>query len=192
MAAAHEKAIQRAPDRVGHQPGLVREEHEQQCGQRQGEQHIRTEGAQVAAHRSARAARHDRRKQGHQCRHRDRRHDECGPEDGRVQGQRPPGDQGKDARRRRQRAPQVVEHFPAADQRQRARAPGDPRQELPVAARPAVLARGGDVVAGGKFLDHLDIGGEAGAREGPLEQIVAEQRPPGTRPSSAASKASTS
>ena len=32
----------------------------------------------------------------------------------------------------------------------------------------------GDVVARGKFLDHLDVGREAGAREDALEQIVAQ------------------
>ena len=39
-----------------------------------------------------------------------------------------------------------------------------------------MVAHGGDVVAGGKFLDDLDIGGETGAGEDALEQIVAEQR----------------
>ena len=68
-----------------------------------------------------------------------------------------------------------------------------PRQQLPVAARPAVLAQRVDVVAGGKVFDDLDIGGQAGAREDPFEQIVAEQASSsGTRPASAASKASTS
>ena len=33
-----------------------------------------------------------------------------------------------------------------------------------------------DVVAGGKLLDHLDVGGQPGAGEDALEQIVAEQR----------------
>ena len=52
----------------------------------------------------------------------------------------------------------------------------DPWQQLPVAAHPAMLARGGDVVARGKFLDHFDVGGEAGARENAFEQVVAEHR----------------
>ena len=55
-------------------------------------------------------------------------------------------------------------------------APEDPGQQLPIAARPAVVAKGADVVAGRKFLDDLDIGGETGAGEHTLEQIVAEQR----------------
>ena len=68
----------------------------------------------------------------------------------------------------------------------------EPRQQLPVAARPAMLARGGHVVARGKLLDDLDVGGEPGARKDALEQVVAEQRAVGTRPASAASNASTS
>ena len=39
-----------------------------------------------------------------------------------------------------------------------------------------MVAQGADVVAGGEFLDDLDVGGEAGAGEDALEQIVAEQR----------------
>ena len=52
----------------------------------------------------------------------------------------------------------------------------DPGQQLPVAAHPAMLARRRDVVARGKFLDHLDVGGQAGAREDAFQQIVAENR----------------
>ena len=39
-----------------------------------------------------------------------------------------------------------------------------------------MVAQRVDVVAGGEFLDDLDIGGETGAGEDALEQIVAEQR----------------
>ncbi len=52
----------------------------------------------------------------------------------------------------------------------------DPRQQLPVAARPAVLARRRDVVARRELLDDLDVGDEPGAREDALEEIVAEER----------------
>ena len=100
--------------------------------------------------------------------------------------QGPSGQQGEDGRRRRQRPSQIVEHLPAADRRNCATLPilarrRGPRpkihgSKLPVAARPAMVAQGGDVVAGGKLLDDLDVGGETGAREDALEQIVAEQR----------------
>ncbi len=96
-------------------------------------------------------------------------------------GQQPAEAQGASQRERReQRPPQVVEHLAAADRRECGPTSvgdrDDPGQQLPVAARPAMLALGGDVVAGGKLLDHLDIGGEAGAGEDAFEQIVAEQR----------------
>ena len=51
----------------------------------------------------------------------------------------------------------------------------DPRQQLPVAARPSVVPARADVIAGREFFDDLDIGGEAGAREYALEQVVAEK-----------------
>ena len=51
-----------------------------------------------------------------------------------------------------------------------------PGEELPVASRPAMLALGCDIVAGGKFLNQLDIGGEPGARKDTFEEIVAEKR----------------
>ena len=138
------------------------EEHDQQCGLRQGEPNIRGETAQVAACRDSGTSRHDRGENGEQRRQRNRRQDEAGPDDCGLQGQRPSRQQGDDARRRRQRSPQVIQHLPAADQGQRARAltiarapiirggvaaTENPRQQLPVAARPAVLACGGDVVA---------------------------------------------
>jgi hypothetical protein len=65
--------------------------------------------------------------------------------------------------RRGERAAQIVQHLPAPNRRHRARlaaagiAPDDPRQQLPVPARPTVMALRGDVVARGKFLHHLDI-----------------------------------
>src|SRR4051794_10504454 len=54
--------------------------------------------------------------------------------------------------------------------------PEDPRQELPVAAYPAMLAQRRDVVPRREFLHHLDIGREPRAREDALEEIVRQQR----------------
>ena len=131
------------------------------------------------------AARRDGGNDRNQGRQHDRREHEDGPDESCVKRHRPSGQQGEDRSRRRQRAPQIVEHLPAADRRDGAALPilagdgaaaEDPGQQLPVAARPAVVAQRGDVVAGGKLLDDLDIGGEAGAGEDALEQIVAEQR----------------
>ncbi len=39
-----------------------------------------------------------------------------------------------------------------------------------------MVPQGCNVVAGGELVDHLDVGGETGAREHALEQIVAQQR----------------
>src|SRR5207245_8484268 len=55
------------------------------------------------------------------------------------------------------------------------RASDQPRQQLPIAARPAMLARRRDLVAGRKILEELDVGDQRGAREETLEEVVAEQ-----------------
>ena len=51
----------------------------------------------------------------------------------------------------------------------------NPWQQLPIAARPAMLASGGDVVARGKFFNDLDICDQTGACKDSLEQIVTEE-----------------
>jgi hypothetical protein len=173
-----------AHDRVGHRPGLVREEGQEQRGlQRRDAQRV-AECAEMTAQRDSGATRDQVGHHRQQRRKRDRRDDERGPDRrGRVR-QHPSRDQREDRARRRQRAAQVVGHLPDPDQRDRGhprRAVGgtaaeDPGQELPVAARPAMLARDRDVVAGGEFLDDLDVRDEARAREDAFEQVVAEQR----------------
>ena len=50
-----------------------------------------------------------------------------------------------------------------------------PGQQLPVAASPAVLTRGGHVVARREFLDDFDVGDQSGPGEGALEEVVAEK-----------------
>ena len=153
---AHEQTKQRSSDRIGHQPCLMREEHDQECGLGQSEPKIGAKGTQVAGCRDPGTSRHNRGENREQRRQCDRRQDEAGPDHGSVQGQCPSRQQGDDARRRRQRPPQVIQHLPAADRRKCARAPimdggvattENPRQQLPVAARPAVLACDGHVVA---------------------------------------------
>ena len=56
------------------------------------------------------------------------------------------------------------------------RAAQDPRQQLPVAASPSMLPRGGDVVARRKLLDQFDVRDQARARESSFEKIVTQQR----------------
>ena len=99
-------------------------------------------------------------------------------------GSSQPGQQRENAGGRGQGATQVVQHLPLTDQRQksiaalrRIVATEQPGQQLPVAARPAMIARCGDVVARRKFFDDFDIGDESGACECSFEQIVTEQRP---------------
>ena len=57
----------------------------------------------------------------------------------------------------------------------------EPRQQLPVAADPAVLAAGVGVVAGGEVVEKLGVGQQAAAGEVALDQVVAEDRVLGER-----------
>src|SRR5690606_5136158 len=50
----------------------------------------------------------------------------------------------------------------------------DETQKLPVAPRPAVLARGIDGITGGIILDQFNIGDQRGARERAFDEVMAE------------------
>ena len=102
-----------------------------------------------------------------------------------AQRQRPSDEQRRNGRGRRQRAAQIVDHFPPADDRDPAArrtarggvaAAEDPRQQLPVAARPAMLTIGRHVVARWKILDDFDVRCQASAREDSFKEVVAQQR----------------
>src|ERR1700733_7343341 len=93
-----------------------------------------------------------------QRRNGERGDDKRGPDRARTQRQTPADDEREHAGRRQQRPAQIVEHLPPADQRyataraSAASAAGvatteQPRQQLPVAARPTVRPRRRDVVA---------------------------------------------
>ena len=74
-------------------------------------------------------------------------------------------------------APEIIEHLPPADQRNRSAAlvrcvSDDPWQQLPVTPGPAVLAHDGDLVMGGKLLEELDIGDESGPRKDPFKKVM--------------------
>ena len=71
-----------------------------------------------------------------------------------------------------QGAPQVVEHLPDAEAIQSGVAAEDPRQQLPVAPHPTVLPLGVDLVAGRVFLDHLDVGDQAGSGIVAFQQVM--------------------
>ena len=50
-----------------------------------------------------------------------------------------------------------------------------PGQQLPISARPAVLTRGGHVIARREFLHHFDVGDQSSPGKRALEEVVAEQ-----------------
>src|SRR5437879_3113994 len=58
----------------------------------------------------------------------------------------------------------------------------NPGNQLPVATRPAMLARRGDVIARGKLLDNFNIRGECLPREDSLEKVVTQKRVVGNAP----------
>ena len=157
VPAADEQPKQRRHDRIQHQPGLVGEEARAGRGLRQRQRDIRAERAKVAAQRDAGMPRHEAGEHRQERRQRERQQDEARPDERRRAGGRvQPASSATSAAGARQRAPQIVEHLPAADRgrdspagHRRLHAAEHPRQQLPVAARPAMLARRGDVVAAG-------------------------------------------
>ena len=179
VAARDEHAHERAHDRVECVPRAVGEEREGQHELQAREVRVGDRGREVVAERHALGARQQRedRWQEHRQRqggqeHRARR------ERGVHRQERAERERGE-RRRCDRRPPQVVRHLPAAVGRHRQRAGEvtcDPRQQLPVAPGPAVLALRVDVVACRKLVDHLDIRREARAREDAFEEVVAEQR----------------
>ena len=176
---ADEQPEQRTPDRIEHLPGLMGEEGHDEGGLRQGESDVPRQGAEMTARGDAGTARQDRAGQWQHGRQAQDQNDEDRPDKRARQRQCPARQQGYNGGRRRQRAAQIVEHLPEADRRHVVAARSlaqaqQPRQQLPVATRPAMLPGRGNVVAGGKLLDHLDVGRQSGARKHAFEQIVAE------------------
>ena len=161
----------------------MRQERHEQQDLRRGEFEVGADGGEVHALAEAEPPRRDRRQQRDQRGHRNREQDEGGPAPSVREGQHPSCHEGHEGRRRRERPPQVVDHFPAADERDGPAAPGclgcrspadDPRQKLPVPARPTILASGRHVIPCRELVDHLDVGDQGGAGEDALEKIVAE------------------
>ena len=89
--------------------------------------------------------------------------------------QQPAGRQSGDGHRRGHRPAQVVEHLgPPQSRNVMAPPPENPRQQLPVAPCPTVLAACIHIMAGRKILDHLDVGCQSGPGKDALEQIMAQ------------------
>ena len=196
----HEQAIERSYDRVGHQPRLMREKSEQHRDLRRSP----TARSAPTARKWLRLEIPSRRgtipvMNGSIGGSRDRRDDEAGPYQGEAErGSVHPAINasnaaGADNVRRRlsiifqrprigiaeRRSPTLVATAIAAG----VRAAKNPREQLPVAARPSMLPGGGNVVTRRKFLHHLDVGGQSRAREDSLEQIVTQKRVVGNAPS---------
>src|SRR5437660_978782 len=76
-----------------------------------------------------------------------------------LQGcERPGGEERQDGGGSRECSPEVVEHLPPAEERHACGAPpDDPREELPVTARPAMLAERGHLVVGRELLEEGDV-----------------------------------
>ncbi|MNU75602.1 hypothetical protein D3C71_651380 [compost metagenome] len=77
---------------------------------------------------------------------------------------------------RSERPAQVIEHLPTTERGHTTLGVDDVRDELPVAACPAMLARNFDFVTGREILDQLDIGDKSATRERPFEKVVGENR----------------
>ena len=133
----------------------------------------------------------DSEAKGKQRRNRDRCQYEGRPDQRIGERKGPSGKQCENRRRRGERAPQIVDDLPFADQGSgRSRSvtarifcvPENPGQQLPIAARPAVLARRGDLVMPRELFEELDVTRESGSGEQPLEEIVTEERILGDAP----------
>ena len=162
----------------------MRQECDVERGLLQCHPRIGGERAEMAAQRNTTPARHDAGQDGQQRGQQYRQQDEANPHRGCTDRHRQARQQCQHAGGRRQRSPQIVEHFPAAHRRNGVADPiraadrsvaDQPRQQLPVAARPAMVPPRGDVVTGRKLFDDFDIGDETRAGEHALEQVVAEQ-----------------
>ena len=123
---------------------------------------------QVAALGDAAPSWRDAGKHGKESWRRDRRQDKQSPDPRGGQRNRPAHQQRQEGSWRRERSPQIVDHLPATEQRDgglppvghgRSPVAHNPRQQLPITARPAMLAGGNDVIARWKFLYELDVGG---------------------------------
>ena len=141
---------------------------------RRGSGEIGTNCARMTALGNTEAARNEPREKRQRRGQRQRRENEPRPDPGGGGSEGPSRDQREKGGRRRQRAAQVVDHFPAADQgdlsssvgirglapvgTQAVAAAENPGKQLPIAARPSMLPSGRDVVARRKLLNNLNFG----------------------------------
>jgi hypothetical protein len=175
VAAADQQPPQRAQDRVGRHQGLLAQLLQApQAADHRAQQVDAGQAVEVPLGQVVAAG----RQTGHGA------HQRAGPQGGQHQAQ---GGQWRQCRigqrerqqrqrhRRHQRAAQVVEQLPAVDRAHRV-APGlqQQRQQLPVAAGPAVQAGGGHVGVERGVLDHRDVRHRGTTHQRAFEQVVAQ------------------
>ncbi len=183
MPATDRHAPQRAADRVELVQHFVRQPRQPQRDTRQVQHAGAETGAQVLVDLHVARLLHQIQQGRQQRRHQHHReHCQC-PREHRRDHQ-PAGHQQDHQRRRHQAAAQVVQDLPARQRRQRVAAPPpavrgrrprqQPRQQLPVAADPAMATLDVGAVARRIFLEQLHVAEQAGARVATFDQVVAE------------------
>ena len=177
------QAAERAPDRVGHQPRLMREERDAEPDLSAGDGEALPDGAHVSPLGDPRAPGDQVGERGQQGGQGDGDEHEGRPHERPAVGQCPAGDEGQPGGGSRQCPPEIVEHLPPADERDPGRAPrvgrgspDDPGEQLPISARPPVLPGNGNLVVRRELLEQLDVRDESGPGEDPLDEIVAQER----------------
>jgi len=145
-AMADHEPEQRSADRVGHQPGMVTQEGDEQGGLQGSRDGVAPQRIEMTAGGDLRMPREQGRYRRQERGQRDDQQHKARPDQRGREGQGPARQQGEDGRRRRQRATQIVEHFPETDGGQELRPrtgsrrfheSQHPRQELPVAPLPS-------------------------------------------------------
>ena len=173
---------QRAHDRVEVVERLVRQPGQAQRHPLQVLHAVGEAGAQVLVQLHVLGLLHQLQQRRQQRRHQHHRQHRERPRQHRRE-QQPAARQQAEHRRRHQAAAQVVEDLPARQRGQRVAAPAvlrgrrprqQPRQQLPVAANPAMPSAHVGTVAGRVFLEQLHVAEQARACVATLDQVVAE------------------
>ena len=175
VAARDEQAIERAHDGIGHEIGRIGDEGGAQRHVRRGERHFGQHGLRVPLQRIVHVARNDVGDDAEGRRHEHGEDEEYLPDGGGAERQHAPADDCRDHPQDRvERAAQIVHHLPARHGADAAAGGEEPGQKLPVATRPAMVARHVDIIAGRIILDHLHVADQSAARIAAFEQVMAE------------------
>ncbi|SPU76735.1 Uncharacterised protein [Brucella suis] len=177
VAARDEQAIDRARNRIGHQECGMRDEGGAQRHIRRAKRDIGQHRLRMTLQRIIHARRNKVRDDAESRSHEHGKDEEALPDGGGAKRQDTPAHDGCDQPEDRiERTAQVIDHFPAGDGADAAARSEKPRQKLPVATRPAVVARHIDIIAGRVIFHDLDVANECAARITTFKKIVAEQR----------------